>query len=124
MLGAQDPSFLSAFEAELSRRQLEQRAREERELASRAIDDQVTRDIALFMRQQETQDARRAELERLHGLIQEHARDPGIDLADRARVAFTRALMQGNYSALEALEREVSRQFEEEEHAVLMLLLH
>jgi tRNA A37 methylthiotransferase MiaB len=116
--------FIDAVDKEFLRRRMEQMAREQRELHSRALTDHVEREIALLMRQEEVNDEHRAGRERLRGLIQEHARDADLGLSERAQVAFARALAQGNHSALEALEREIGRQFEDEEHAVFTLLLH
>jgi hypothetical protein len=115
--------FLQAYETELARRAIEQRAREEREIASQAIDDHVTREIAMLMREQEAQSERQAQDERARAIL---GTNPIVDgeLSDRARAAYVRALEQGNYSALAALDREIARQFEEEELAVMLLLTH
>ena len=115
--------FLQAYESEIARRAIEQRAREEREMATQAIDDQVTREIASLMRQQEALTEQQIQDERARIIL---GANPVVDgeLSERAQAAYVRAREQGNYSALAALDREIARQFEEEEHAVMMLLTH
>lgn len=115
--------FLSAYEPEHARRMVEQRARDELMAQSRAIDDQVTRDIALLMREQEARTAAIHDQHRLRALLADVPVVAG-ELSDRAQAAYLRAISQGNHSALEALQREIARQFEEEEQTVAMLLMH
>lgn len=113
--------FLNAYEAEQARRHVEQLAREDLQRQSQAIDDQVTRDIALLLREEEARTAAIADQHRLRAILADVPAIPG-EMSERVQAAYLRAVTQGNYSALEALEREIVRQFEEEEQAVVMLL--
>jgi hypothetical protein len=117
--------FLYHYEREMARRRREKRRRDEAEEEARRLQDQVDREIALLLRRQEEEDARQAELERLRSLVRKYSRQQlDMELSERAIVAYTRVLAQENFSALEALERELARHLEEEEQAVLMLLLN
>lgn len=117
------PGFLSAYDAERTRRDAEQRAREEIERYSQAIDDHVTRDIALLLRQQEAHTDAMANQIRLRALLSDVPALPA-EMSDRVQAAYVRAATVSSPSSIEALEREIARQYEEEEHAVMMLLLH
>ena len=108
--------FINAFQIEQSRYK---RIKEEREklLAQiQSIEDQTEREIAQFLQKQEAEDERRNELARIGSLARQYAEEVSEDLyGERVVKAMTRALVQGNYSALEALEREMNRMKEEEE---------
>jgi hypothetical protein len=117
--------FLSAADAHAERRAVEANARAAREQASREISDQVTRDIAMMFRQQEAYEAHLTDLTRLHSLVREYpVGQPLAGVSARTQLAFDRARQQGNFSALEALERELDRDRDEEEHAVVLMLVH
>ena len=121
--GGYPESFLGAWEREQLRRRRRRREEEALEAHTTGIADPVARDIGRYLRRQEQQDARHSELERLRGLVRTHARE-APELSDRARIAYVRALTQANFSALEALERELQRMLDEEDVAALMLLLN
>lgn len=116
--------FLAAYDQDVTRRALDASVREARERASQEISDQVTRDIAMVFRQQEAHDAHLEDLAALHRLVLELADGASLAGSERTQIAFQRARAQGNFSALEALQRELDRDREEEEHAVMMLLLN
>lgn len=115
--------FLYAYELEQTRRRRKKREQEDLEEESRALRDKVDREIAVLLRAKEAEDERQAELVRLQKLVAGHSSER-LELSDRAKVAYVRALTQANFSALEALDRELQRQLEEEDAAVLMLLLN
>lgn len=115
--------FLFAYELEQAHRRRKRAEQEERKADASHLMDKVDREIALLLQKQEAEDEQRAELDRLKGLVSAHSREQ-LELSDRAKIAFTRALAQANFSALEALDRELQRQLEEEDTAVLMLLLN
>lgn len=115
--------FLHAYELEQSRRRKKRREQEELEEDAQALKDQLDREIALLLRKQEAEDERRAELDRLQRLVRDHSRN-ALELSDRAKIAYLRALTQANFSAMEALDRELQRQLEEEEITALMILLN
>lgn len=87
------------------------------------ITDTVEREIATLLHQTEAEAAELADLHRLQQLVQKYSRD-ALEMSDRAKIAYVRALTQANFSALEALDRELQRMLEEEEVTALMLLLN
>jgi hypothetical protein len=115
--------FLYAYELEQSRRRKKRREQEDLEEDAEALKDQMDREIALLLRKQEAEDERRAELDRLQRLVRDHSRN-ALELSDRAKIAYVRALTQANFSAMEALDRELQRMLEEEEITALMILLN
>ena len=91
------------------------------------IEDRTDREIAELLHRQQAEDERRAYLHRLGELAKA---SPDItaarDYSDRVARAYERAVVVGNFSALEALDRELKRAMEEEEFlmtATLMLIL-
>lgn len=129
-LSSEQPSggwlFLNQYEAEQRRRRARARKRKELEEASEQIEDALDRNIALLMREQEAKDEKRKDLERLGSLAKQNADlEAARAYSERVATAFARAVTQGNYSALEALDRELRRASEEEEFlltAIMMLL--
>lgn len=115
--------FFFAYEQERARRRRKQREEEERDEAARELQDKVDREIAELLRIQEAKDEERDNLARLQRLVRQHSREE-LMLSDRAKVAYMRALTQANFSAMQALDRELQRMLEEEEIAALMLLLN
>lgn len=116
--------FVVSFEREMRRRERARRKREEdAEQAQKALQSETDRQIAAFLHEQEAQDAARHEIERLSQLVTRFA-DKEAESAFNERVskAFVRAAAEQTASAMLALERELRRQFEEEEFAVLMAL--
>lgn len=108
--------FFNAFDVE-RRRALSLR-KKRKELLDRAenIEDTLDRALAIEIQKQESEDDRQAELRRLGNLAQAHREHVTEELyGDRVVTALSRAIAQGNYSALEALEREMIRVKEEEE---------
>jgi hypothetical protein len=114
--------FFVAFEREQARRRKRQKELDEAEEAAKEIQEALDREIAQLLHQQEREDERRAELDRLKGLVAKFDRIDD-DTNERVVKAFARARAQANVSAYLALERELQRAAEEEEFAILMLLL-
>ena len=116
--------FMQLFERELEEREVEQRKRDQRLIESRRIDDQVDRDIALLFREKEALSAREAELERLGELVKANAElERSQEQGERVQKAFKRAVSQGNFSAIEALDRELARSREEEEQMLFAIMI-
>lgn len=112
-----------AFEREFARRDRARRKRKEDEELARSIEDSRDREIAAFLHEQEALDGWRQELERLSSLVQLFADKQAEDaFNERVAKAYARAVAQQSASALLAFERELRRQFEDEEFAVLMAL--
>lgn len=115
--------FLYAYERARAARRKRLQEEEELEEQARALQDKVDREIALLLRAAEAEQARQAELDRLQGLVRAHS-NAQLQLSDRAKIAYVRALTQANFSAMEALDRELQRMIEEEEITALMILLN
>lgn len=115
--------FFVAFEREQHRRERARRKRTEDEEAAQRIADEIEREIAALLHKQEAQDAERLELQHLGRLVAEFAdREAQDAFNERVRAAFVRAQAQMTASSLLALDREIRRQLEEEEMAVLMAI--
>lgn len=108
--------FLNLYDAERQRRRARARRRKDLEEESERIENAVEREIARLLRKQEAEDDRRQELQRLAELARADADiEAARQYSERVATAYARALAKGNYSALEALERELRRAAEEEE---------
>lgn len=95
-----------------------------REKARGSIGDEVTRAIAAEFQREDEHGARVAHLASLGHLVMSRPEGERIlGVSPRVQLAFDRARAQGNYSAVEALERELDRDRDEEEHAVMLALL-
>ena len=122
-LPAGSGGFLYEYGLYLRRAAKKRRRQKELEEEARALKDKVDREIAELLRLQEAEDEKRDNLARLQRLVQKHSKD-ALELSDRAKIAYVRALTQANFSALEALDRELQRMIEEEEITALMILLN
>lgn len=125
--------FFFAFEQETARRRKRRKEMEEEEERAQQAQDALDRQIAAFMHEQMRKDEDRADIDRLKRLVRSaDLKRSDESLNDRVRAALDRVMptmisanqQADNYSAWEALYRELQRQLEEEEHAVMMLLLH
>lgn len=115
--------FLYHYELEQARRRKRKREREQLEEEARQLQDKLDREIALLLHQQQEADERQEELNRLQRLVRGYS-NAQLQLSDRAKIAYVRALTQANFSAMEALDRELQRQLAEEEITALMILLN
>jgi hypothetical protein len=116
--------FLSKYEKDLERRRRRDRERRLLELETAEIQDELDRAIAQELRKQEALDEKRKDLDRLSALAKESADlEAARQYSERVAVAFARAVTQGNFSAIEALDRELQRAREEEEFLMLSMLM-
>jgi len=107
--------FWYAVEAVQARRKKRLQDADEAEAQAQAIKDQLDREIALLLREQERLDGERAERGRLQALAKHYASDRSAELfGERVAKAMTRAAEHGNFSAVEAFMREARRAQEEE----------
>lgn len=107
--------FVYAYERELARRRRERKKRQEREEEAERIEEETSREIARFLHEQEANDARRAELQRLSELVETYARrGTEAALSERVQKAISKAATKQTAWALYALERELKRAQEEE----------
>ena len=118
--------FLNLYEAEQRRRRKRDKERRELEEETDRIEDELDRAIAQELRKQEAIDEKRDNLNRLKEIAKKNADLEAVRAySERVHTAFVRALAQENYSALEALDRELRRAQEEEDFMAqaLMILL-
>jgi hypothetical protein len=116
--------FLGSYESELQRRRARARERKRLEEETDEIQDDLDRNIAQLLREQEAIDDRRQELDRLKDLARESQDIAAAKrYSERVATAFERAIARGNFSALEALDREMQRANEEEEFLILSMTL-
>ena len=85
------------------------------------IQSELDKELALELRKEVENQLRIEELTRLTKLAQEHEQEVH-DLGERVTKAYQRATIQYNYSALEALEREIQRAREEEDWLINITL--
>lgn len=113
--------FFFGFDHHLARRRRREREEEEARTEAQAIQDQLDREIALLLRQQEAKDEQRRELERLQALADQYAgtKQP---VPRRVSTALLKAYEERSRNALEQLQREVERMLEEEELALMIIL--
>lgn len=87
------------------------------------IHDEVERKLAEVLRKKEEEELRRAELERVRKIAETYREEIHV-YGERVQRAAERAIQQGNWSALEAFDREMRLVLEEEEfliHATMVL---
>ena len=106
--------FWYDFENERLRAKAERDKLVDLELKALFIEEKLEREIALEFRKREEEENRLIELSMLTKLVSEHQEDIDRSFNDRVKLAANRAIMNGNYSAMEALERELLRGREEE----------
>ena len=118
--------FLMAFDVFRDRRDDDQRQRE-RDLEEIEELEPISKEIAQIMQADEKKQAREIELARLEMLVSESFSNQAVKLARAYSVkvanAFVRAELQGNFSAMEALEREMDRLREEEDFLLLAMVV-
>lgn len=94
---------------------------EEADEAVTQIPDAVTQEIAQILHKQEREDERRQDLERLRALAATFPKGP--EVSPRVAAAVERAQARQTASSLLNFEKELRRMMEEEEMAVLMMML-
>jgi regulator of protease activity HflC (stomatin/prohibitin superfamily) len=114
-------AFYLRYEAERERRRRKRREQIEAEEAVQELPP-VEKEIAQILHKQERIDDSKAEMKRLKALVDEYRQVPA--LSTRATEAYERARVRGLRSDLAKLDKELKRMLEDEEMAVLMLLLN
>jgi hypothetical protein len=116
--------FANLYEIELQRRRRRKKEREALEQATEQIEDTTDREIAQLLRIQEAKDEKRKELQRLAEIIRQNADiEAAKQYGAKVAKAYERALMQGNFSALQALDRELKKARDEEEALLLQAFM-
>ena len=119
--------FLSMFDAFRQRKVEEEEERKKKLKAIEKIDSSVDKEIADLLQQDSQKETREKQLQSLEQLVAQTFRNEDLPLAraysERVAKAFVRVAVQGNFSAIEALEREMERTREEEEILLLALAI-
>ena len=119
--------FLMEFDTFRTKRDEEEEKRKQAEELVKDIESPVDREIATLLQQDLATDTRKEEISELQQLIAKNATDRDFEAAKahNARIAkvFVRAALNKNFSAVEALERELDREREEDEFLYLALIL-
>lgn len=114
--------FFHLFERQQGARRKRKRELEEAEEAIEKLAP-IDREIAQLLQERERKDDFDANLSRLKRLVGEFAdKEAEAAMSERVRTAFARAQAQESVSAYLSLQRELERQLEEEEFAILMIL--
>lgn len=122
-LDAYSGGFWGAYEFERQRRAKARRKRLEEEEEIERLQE-VDREIARLLRAQEEADEKRREIERLSSIVAQFAdREAKDAFNERVADAYAAYRAKLTIAALEKFERELQRQLEDEEYAVLQLLL-
>jgi hypothetical protein len=116
--------FLNQYNAELERRKAAERRRKKLEEETEQIENELDRNIAQLMREQEAVEAKRSDLERLAELAKKNADVEAARLySERVGDAFAKALVEGSIQAALVLEQELKRAKDEEEEFLLTAML-
>lgn len=117
--------FLMDFDRFRKKRDEEEEERRRTKELVKEIESEVDREIAQLLQQDIADDVRKREIEELERLIAENATPQDFIAAEAHNVAkaFARAALQKNFSAIEALERELDRKIEEDEFLLLALVI-
>ena len=119
--------FVGVFD-DFRRRKIEdEEERKEKEQQIAVIESPVDREIANILQSEQRIADREKELQRLESLVAQSFSNKDLPLAkaynERVAKAFVRAAVQGNFSAVEALEREMERAREDEEFLLLAMVM-
>lgn len=118
--------FFFDFDRHSADRRRRRRELEEAEEHEQDIKDEIDRNIARLLHEQQRKDEERKDLERIRSLVIQHkSESPDID-SERVLKALNEARQKQSRANLERLQREMDRMFEEEEDflALMMLALH
>jgi beta-lactam-binding protein with PASTA domain len=117
--------FWPEYDRHAAERRRRKREQEEREAEAERIQDELDRQIAQLMREQEAKDAERVELTRLQKLADTYS-GKKLGLPKKVSDALINAYEMRSRNALEQLQREIERANEDEllavQTAVLLLL--
>ena len=122
-IGGSSGGFWPEYEYRRLLRAKRRREIEEAEEEAQRIADEVTRQIYLLERKQEAEDLERQDFARLQALADKYAGQALQSLPKQSRVAILNAQDARTRNSLEQMRRVIERQMEEEEMAVIMMLL-
>jgi len=116
--------FLMEFDTFRIKRDDEEEKRRKALEAIESLND-TDREIGELLQQELTAESRKEQISELERIIAQNATAQDLIAAEGHNVAkaFTRAALNKNFSAIEALEREMDRKIEEEEFLMLALVI-
>jgi hypothetical protein len=119
---ASSGGFFFGFDRHLAERRRRKEEEEKRRREESDIQADMDREIARLLHEQEARDAERADLARVQALADKYAgtKQP---VSRRVAASLLKAQEERTINALEQLQREVARMFEEEEAAVVAALM-
>lgn len=117
--------FLMDFDRFRKQREEDEEERERVKEIVEAIESPVDKEIAQILQKDIETEDRAKEIKALEQLITENATPQDLIAAEAHNVAkaFARAALQKNFSAIEALEREMDQKQEEDDFLMLALVL-
>jgi hypothetical protein len=119
--------FLNLYEGELQRRKALERERKHLEEETEQIEDDLDRNIAQLLREQEAIDEKRDNLKRLAEIAKQNANlEAARQYSERVAAAYVKAITEANASNLKALanlDKELQLAREEEEFLIMALLM-
>lgn len=117
--------YWNAYESYRQRKRKREKELKELRAELAEIKKPVDKEIALLLLRQQALDQREQEISQLEQIVERSFSNKLVREieSDRIKKAYVRAYMQRNYSAFEALEREMERYREEEEFLALMMAL-
>ena len=118
--------FVMDFDMFRTKRDAEEEERKRIKELVEDIESPVDREIATLLQEDLDKEARKQQIKELQRIIAENATAQDLMAAEAHNVAkaFARAAMQKNFSAIEALEREMDKKIEEDEFLMLAILLN
>jgi hypothetical protein len=119
--GGYDLYYLAHDYAKRRKAQIERQKEEEE--AEEALKDSIDREIARLMHEAERREVESRELSRLKELVRKYEEQSVIEGENQRIKSALEAAQAGTFSVFDRLQREIERMFEEEEYAVLLLLL-
>ena len=115
--------FMMKFEDFREKRDKEEEEREKVREEIEAIKDDTDREIAQILQKDLSLEAREKELKDLEILVSTTFQADNSELTSNVAKAFARAAVQKNHSAMEALERELDREREEDEFLMIAMMM-
>jgi len=118
--------FWRAYQYQEELRKKEEEERKRLKAKAEEIQNKLDRELALELQKDESEYAKIQELERLTVLAEQHLEYIDESLSEKVNIAAKRAIKQGNFSAMEALQRELRKAREEEIFLIqaTMIILH
>ena len=114
---------MDRYDAFRAWQEAEQRRIEEAKAAESSIPDQISAQIAHLLHVQEEKDLERASLAGLQAIADEY-KGRVVDCPERVKEALKNAQTKRTFGALQALKREADRAMDEQDLALVLLLIN